>query len=145
MGNANNWKERNTGKTLEEMGIAYVRVFITYIFTFFSTLSEPQIIQIVILIDRSTLKWKGCSRKKTWCTIPVAGAGSVQSIYWLGYRQSVSGPNLGRDKRSLSSLETVRLALGPTQPPVQWIPAFFPGDKAGEAWIKSLTSIWSRD
>jgi hypothetical protein len=48
------WKERNTLKTLEEMNIAYV--VIMHIFIFFTTLSDLQTMQSLILIDNSTLK-----------------------------------------------------------------------------------------
>jgi len=31
--------------------------------------------------------------------------------------------------------------LGPTQAPIHWVPAFFPGGKAGGAWRLSPTLI----
>ena len=38
-----------------------------------------------------------------------------------------------------------RPVLGPIQPPVQWVPTFFPGGKAAEAWPLPSTYIWRWD
>jgi hypothetical protein len=35
-----------------------------------------------------------------------------------------------------------RLALGPTQPPIQWKPDFFPGDKTVRVWNWPFISIY---
>jgi hypothetical protein len=51
----------------------------------------------------------------------------------LATRYGLGGPGIesrwGRDFPHPS-----RLALGPTQPPIQWIPRLFPRDKADGAW-----------
>jgi len=41
--------------------------------------------------------------------------------------------NLGRGKRFFYSPKTSRPALGSTQPPIHWVPWFFPESAAGGA------------
>jgi hypothetical protein len=45
------------------------------------------------------------------------------------------GLNPTRDKRFFSFSEMSRPALGPTQPPVQWVPGFLPCGKLARAWF----------
>ena len=58
--------------------------------------------------------------------------GRDSSVY-IATRYGLDGPGIksrwGRDFPYLS-----RPALGPTQPPLQWVPGLFPGGKAAGAW-----------
>jgi hypothetical protein len=48
---------------------------------------------------------------------------------WTGIAQSGIESRWGRDFSQPS-----RPGLGPTQPPIKWVPGQFPGGNAAEAW-----------
>jgi hypothetical protein len=58
----------------------------------------------------------------------------------IATRYGLGGPGIesrwGRD-----FLHPSRPALGPTQPPIQWVPGLFPGGKAAGAWSSPPTLI----
>ena len=62
--------------------------------------------------------------------LPIGGRDSVVGI---ATRYGLDGPGIeSRWGRDFS--HTSRPALGPTQPPIQWVPGIFPWGKAAGAW-----------
>jgi hypothetical protein len=49
------------------------------------------------------------------------------------YRLDIPVSNPGMDKRFSFLQKPSILAVGPTQPPIQWVLGFFPGGKVAEA------------
>ena len=56
-----------------------------------------------------------------------AAAVGIETRYWL------HGPEI-EYRSTLYFPQPYRPALQPNQPPIQWVPALLPGDKAAGAW-----------
>jgi hypothetical protein len=53
---------------------------------------------------------------------PVVRFGTAQSVVWLCYGHNDRDSILGRGQRSLLFTTVSRPAVGPSQPPIQWVP-----------------------
>ena len=51
----------------------------------------------------------------------------------IATRYGLSGPWI-ESRRKQNFPHTSRPAMGPTQPPIQWVLGLFPNDKAAEVW-----------
>jgi hypothetical protein len=79
------------------------------------------------------------SRATNFCTVlhTIVGRDSVVGTVT---RYGLDGPEIeSRWGRDFS--QPPRSALGPTQPPIQWVPGLFPGGKATGAWSLPPTPI----
>jgi hypothetical protein len=78
--------------------------------------------------------WFNCSVVVRDCE-----AGATQSVYLLttDWNTGVRSP---AEAKNFPVASVSRPALGPTQPPVQWVPCFSPGVNRGQAWLWPLST-----
>jgi hypothetical protein len=73
------------------------------------------------------------------CYAGIQSTGSGQemgqdSAVGIVIRYGLDGPGIETWWGGADFLYLPRLALGPTQPPVKWVPGFFPRGKAAGTW-----------
>jgi hypothetical protein len=70
--------------------------------------------------------------------------GMGQSVRWLGHGLDDAGIEFGQGQNIFLFSRNAQTRCGAIQPPIQWVPGFFPGGKAAGAWSWPLTSIHNR-
>ena len=85
----------------------------------------------------SSGRWVGLKRNYLQPWVKLVGRDSSVDI---ATHYGLDGPRI-ESRWGARFAHPSRPALGPTQPPVQWVSGLFPGGKAGRAWLWAPSSI----